>query len=312
MSPSSALRRPRLLQVPARRPPVAAPRHSTRVRAGAAPEGEGSSRDARPGVGLSQEEVATPSGSGSTTATVKPTSTDPEVDRLMDSVSFGQLCDEFECISSPSVERTARQLARDILDIREDCRLLSSFGVFVKYKDPLRSFTGREKYKRPSWIKNALDDPQVVVLQMVMRTTSELTIRWRVQGKPRLPPASLVAGPLLLTITSTFVLNQISGQVVEHRDEWDLSGSSVPGAAYFWSSRLAWTVAEQGRDASEAMKGAARLLDQGRDEGANIYPDPSGDPRKFFQQDNPNSELYQIGLVIALLYLLVQFLRFTL
>lgn len=57
-----------------------------------------------------------------------------EVDRLIEGISFGQLCDEFECISSPAVERTARQLVKDIMDIREGQRSLSNFGVNVEYK----------------------------------------------------------------------------------------------------------------------------------------------------------------------------------
>ena len=57
----------------------------------------------------------------------------------MEGISFGQLCDEFECISSPAVERTARQLVKDIMDIKEGQRSLSNFGVDVEYK--VRSIT---------------------------------------------------------------------------------------------------------------------------------------------------------------------------
>ncbi|KAK4366427.1 hypothetical protein RND71_014307 [Anisodus tanguticus] len=81
-------------------------------------------------------------------------------DKLVDGMDFGELCDEFECISSPSVEATARQLVRDILELREGNRTLGTFAVSVKYKDPLRSFTGREKYKRPLWITDALQNPK--------------------------------------------------------------------------------------------------------------------------------------------------------
>lgn len=232
------------------------------------------------------------------------------LDAAMGGLSFGELCNEFECISSPAVEATARQLARDILELRENRRQLSNYAVFVKYKDPLRSFTGREKYKRPSWLLDAVDKPTAAILQMVMRGPGVLNIRWRVKGRLRFPPAALAAGDLVLTVSSTFTLNQISGQVVEHRDEWNLGGSSPPAAAYYWASRLAWTVNEAGKDASDAFKAVFRFLDR-RDDMGNIYADPT-DPRKFFQETNPNSELYQIGLVVALLYLLVSFLRLVL
>lgn len=86
-----------------------------------------------------------------------------EVDKIIDGLDFGELCNEFECISSPLVESTARQLARDILELREGNRAMGTYAVSVKYKDPLRSFTGREKYKRPLWITRALDNPSVAV-----------------------------------------------------------------------------------------------------------------------------------------------------
>lgn len=57
-----------------------------------------------------------------------------EADKLVDGVDFGELCNEFECISSPLVESTARQLARDILELREGNRALGTYAVFVKYK----------------------------------------------------------------------------------------------------------------------------------------------------------------------------------
>lgn len=57
-----------------------------------------------------------------------------EADKIVDGMDFGTLCNEFECISSPSVEATARQLARDILEQREGNRALGTFAVSVKYK----------------------------------------------------------------------------------------------------------------------------------------------------------------------------------
>lgn len=236
-----------------------------------------------------------------------------EADKIVDGMSFGQLCDEFQCISSPAVEATARQLVRDILEMREGNRALGTFAIFVKYKDPLRSFTGREKYKRPSWVRGALDNPSVAVREMVMQSTSVLSIKWVLRGRPRFA-VPVLGGDLILAVSGTFTLNQISGQVVEHVEEWDLSGSSPITQAYFWSSRLAYSTVENGKDAAEAVQGLSKLLQKGKNEDKeNFYRDPLGDPTKFFQvDDNPQRDLYQIGLFIALLYLLVQFLRATL
>lgn len=57
-----------------------------------------------------------------------------EADKIVDGLDFGELCNEFECVSSPLVESTARQLVRDILELREGNRALGTFAVSVKYK----------------------------------------------------------------------------------------------------------------------------------------------------------------------------------
>ena len=57
-----------------------------------------------------------------------------EVDVLMQGVTFGELCNDFECISSPAVEQTALQLAKDIVELREEKRLLTCYGVYCNYK----------------------------------------------------------------------------------------------------------------------------------------------------------------------------------
>ena len=57
-----------------------------------------------------------------------------QTDKMVDGMDFGELCNDFECISSPYVESTARQIARDILELREDNRAFNSYAVSVKYK----------------------------------------------------------------------------------------------------------------------------------------------------------------------------------
>lgn len=64
-----------------------------------------------------------------------------EADKIVDCMDFGELCNEFECISSPLVESTARQLARDIFELREGNRALGTYAVSVKYKVSLSSAT---------------------------------------------------------------------------------------------------------------------------------------------------------------------------
>ncbi|KAK1270967.1 hypothetical protein QJS04_geneDACA004424 [Acorus gramineus] len=241
-----------------------------------------------------------------------PTNERSESDKLVDGLDFGELCNEFECISSPSVEATARQLVRDIFEQREGSRALGSFATTVKYKDPLRRFTGREKYKRPLWATDALENPLVSVQDMVMLSTSVLNIKWTIRGKPKPLALASIAGDLIVSVNSKFTLNQISGQVIEHEESWDPSASSAIAQAYFWLSRRYFATIEAGKDLIETVKNVKNRFPTEK-ENVEIYPDPSGDPSKFFERDDSfQRDFYQIALFLAVLYFVVQFLRTTL
>ncbi|XP_004237375.1 uncharacterized protein [Solanum lycopersicum] len=234
-----------------------------------------------------------------------------DADKLVDGMDFGELCDEFECISSPSVEATARQLVRDILELREGNRALGTFAVSVKYKDPVRSFTGRDKYKRPLWITDALQNPKPSVQEMVMLSTSVLNIKWTIKGKAKSLIGS-IGGDLMIKVNSRFTLNQISGQVVEHEEEWDLSGSSIIAQAYFWASRRLFATVEAGKDVVDIVNDLSSKSAK-ENKNMDVYPDPYGDPAKFFQRDDSfQRDFYQIALLLAVIYFVVQFLRTTL
>ncbi|XP_010673903.2 uncharacterized protein LOC104890207 [Beta vulgaris subsp. vulgaris] len=246
-----------------------------------------------------------------TEVSLDPTIGRSEVDKLMDGMDFGELCNEFECISSPLVESTARQLVRDILQLREGNRALGTFATSVKYKDPVRSFTGREKYKRPLWVTDALENTKVAVQEMVMLSTSVLNIKWTIKGKPKSILAS-IGGDLFIKVNSKFTLNQISGQVIEHEESWDLSASSPVAQAYFWASRRLFATKEAGKDVVDSIKDLGNKISTPK-ENIEVYPDPSGDPTKFFQRDDADQrDLYQIALFLAIVYFVVQFLKTTL
>ncbi|CAI5967640.1 unnamed protein product [Closterium sp. NIES-64] len=223
---------------------------------------------------------------------------DEEVATLVRGMTFAELCDDFECVSSPAVERTAKQLARDIHDMREDKRTLSCFAIDSKYSDSIRSFTGRDKYRRLSWIRSALQNSSVHMLGMSMESTSVLVITWQLRGYLVIP-----GGLLDARVTSTFTLNQISGQVINHRDQWDVASSALPIQLAFWASRLAWSTSEAIKDVTEKSGEGSK---SGGGDSNYIYPHPSGDPRRFIQQGDPNKDLYQAAFFIALLYLVVQ------
>lgn len=113
---------------------------------------------------------------------------------------------------------------------------------------------------------------------MVMLSTSVLNIKWTLRGKPKSPIFS-IGGDLIVRVNSLFTLNQISGQVIEHQESWDLSESSLLARVYFWTSRRLFATVEGGKDVFDFVKD---LTNRATIENKNveIYPDPTGDPTK--------------------------------
>lgn len=113
---------------------------------------------------------------------------------------------------------------------------------------------------------------------MVMLSTSVLSIKWTIQGKPKSFVAS-VGGDLIIRVNSEFTLNQISGQVIEHQEFWELSSSSVIAQAFFWISRRLFATIEAGKDFADGAKDLSTRFST-KQENLEVYPDPSGDPTK--------------------------------
>lgn len=113
------------------------------------------------------------------------------------------------------------------------------------------------------------------VQEMLMLSTSLLSIKWTLTGKPK----SLIGEELIVKVHSKFTLNQISGQVIEHEELWDLSASSFLAQAYFWSSRRLYAASEAGKDVIDFVKDLNRRLTP-ENKNVEMYPDPSGDPTK--------------------------------
>jgi len=82
-----------------------------------------------------------------------------------------------------------------------------------------------------------------------------------------------------MKVDSKFTLNQISGQVIEHEETWDLSASSPIAQAYFWTSRRFFATKEAGKDVMDSVKDLSSKF-FGPKENVEMYPDPSGDPTK--------------------------------
>lgn len=113
---------------------------------------------------------------------------------------------------------------------------------------------------------------------MMMLSTSLLSIKWTLRGKPKSPLFS-IGGDLIVKIHSKFTLNQISGQVIEHEEIWDLSESTFLAQAYFWASRRLFATSETGKDVVDFVKDFTKRLTP-ENKNVEMYPDPSGDPTK--------------------------------
>lgn len=125
--------------------------------------------------------------------------------------------------------------------------------------------------------------PQTVQ-EMVMLSTSLLSIKWKLRGKPK-SPLAIVGGDLIVKIHSQFTLNQISGQVIEHEELWDLSESSIFARAYFWASRRTFAATETGKDIADFFKDLPKRF-TAENKNMEMYPDPTGDPTKVIIAHN--------------------------
>lgn len=116
------------------------------------------------------------------------------------------------------------------------------------------------------------------VQEMVMLSTSVLRIKWTVKGRPKSFIAS-IGGDLIIRVNSQFTLNQISGQVLEHEEFWDLSDSSAVSRAFFWTSRRLFAAGEARKDFTDFIKNFMSRFST-KEENLEIYRDLSGDPTK--------------------------------
>lgn len=112
---------------------------------------------------------------------------------------------------------------------------------------------------------------------MVMLSTSVLSIKWTIKGKPKFFRS--MGGNLILRVNSQFTLNQISGQVIEQEEFWDLSSSSPFAQAFFWTSRWLFAASEAGKDTAEVVRDMTKKFSVEK-ENLEIFPDPTGDPTK--------------------------------
>jgi len=209
-----------------------------------------------------------------------------------------KFCDDFVCSSSPALEPTVRTLARDIENEVDGSRTMRCYGNEVEYTDPMRSFTGRDKYEGMNFISENVQNAKAYITGVDLEGIDLVIITYTLKG-------DTPAGGLDMDFTERYKLNVISGRVVEHEVEWSMGRTGAPASAYFLASRTAFMA---GQGASDLGKTFDEALDGLSPQNEPYQGDPA-DPLKFFQQDdNRYNDMFMFAAGVTMLYAVVQVL----
>ncbi len=119
-------------------------------------------------------------------------------------------------------------------------------------------------------------------------------------------------GDALQNVKSELSLNLITGRILKTHDSWSFAPQTPPGAAALYTARrFAYSAALNASDvAADVAKAVEDATSPKVDE--QIFKDPSGDPLKFFQQqDTTMTDAFQLALVLASLWLVAKVIMLT-
>eukprot|EP00878_Enallax_costatus_P002330 GHUV01002505.1.p1 GENE.GHUV01002505.1~~GHUV01002505.1.p1 ORF type:complete len:290 (+),score=54.25 GHUV01002505.1:90-959(+) len=206
-------------------------------------------------------------------------------------------CNDFECTSSPAVEQTVRQLARDITRFKYNTNF---FQPDVQFSDGFRSFKGSDKYRSAFWARQCLQNPraQVTKLQMLNNSPNKAQIDWELSGR-------ISSIDVTVPVKSVFELNLVTGRVTSHTESWDVSRLPAPAAAAVTGSRVIWSAKASAKQTSDSIssKVTESLQSLASMDDDEYYMNPN-DPTKFFQKnDNQMNDAIMLALGVAGLYL---------
>ena len=217
-------------------------------------------------------------------------------------------CDDFVCKSSPAVENTLKSLIKDINAARGTNRSAAPYSPDVTYDDGALRFAGSEKYKRYcSYIENNLRQVTTRVTEISMEGSLDVaTVKWELNAVNDI-------GRVGVDVTATYKMNLITGRVLEHREQWVVNPArtDAQAGALLESTRKAHALPLNAMEVADEAKKKFREISKSfasedDQENSNIYVAPN-DPMKFFQQDDTSkTELLQLSLVAAVIYLLTK------
>ena len=207
-------------------------------------------------------------------------------------------CDDFVCKSSPAVEQSVRKLGNNILQLSYSKR---QFAPKVKYSDGFRTFQGSVNYDRMNFLREYFEGSKckVGVTKMEMIDLDTSVIEWTLSGEQSL-------GTIDLEGRSTFEMNVITGKVEDHKEEWKVT-SFTPAALAFTLNRIKWSLIENFKDQGDKMKESFEKSAEESEED-QYFVDPMNPNKYIQQQDTTFNDALQLGIVLALLYSVVQIL----
>ena len=224
-------------------------------------------------------------------------------------------CDSFECKgTSPAVEGSLRQIARDMRDGKDANRSVVPYAKDVRFSDGARAFRGSEKFKKSNCELNAIFGgggeksggnneekkfTSAVDSINVQRGGSAAKILWRIESKD---------GNAKVNVETTLEMNLITGKVLSQDDQWTF----VKGGEIIESKRKALAVPDKVgnavdeimRTVDDATRAVSELVNS-KEGGEDDYAVDPNDPMKFFSyENNQNRNLSEFALLLALLFLI--------
>ncbi|CAL6299227.1 predicted protein [Bathycoccus prasinos] len=232
-------------------------------------------------------------------------------------------CDAFECKgTSPAVESSLRQLARDLRDGKDSNRSIFPYAKDVRFSDGARRFSGSEKFKNCNCELNSIFGGEKISSSDNSKTNNNDNIRNRkftnwVDSIEVLPGGSVAKilwrieskdGKAKVKVETTLEMNLITGKVLSQDDQWTF----LKGGEIIESKRKALAVPDKvGNAMDEIMRTvddatrAARELVNSKNGGEDDFAVDPNDPMKFFSyENNQNRNLSEFALLLALLFLI--------
>lgn len=206
-------------------------------------------------------------------------------------------CDDFQCDSSPQVERAVRAFAKDI----ERCKswTITIFAENVKYSESgTVGVHGKDFYRELTWNQDNIEGYSTKILAMKMLDNERAVIRWSFAGSKGL------FGNLSGEVNSTISLNVLTGRVEEHSDVVSLGGNPL-AQLWYKVTKLAWGSKLKAKQVGGQVDKALDRLSMD-DQQDPYYQDPT-DPTRFSQsQDTGFADGVQWAIFLAIMWTMWQ------